>query len=155
MNVPDQDWIMLRPILVIEDSDEDFEVLKVALNFAGVRNELIRCATAVDVSKFLRASPSMSSTECPVIILLDLNIPGGDGRNILRELRADPIFKAVPVIILTTSAQPQDVEACYRAGASGYIVKPVDLDRFESQIQKMTSYWLNCVQLPKFPAVHA
>jgi CheY-like chemotaxis protein len=139
---------MQRPLLVIEDRDEDFEVLKESLHASGVDNGLTRCATGREVSRYLSAVESMAPAEYPAIVLLDLNIPGGDGRNILRELRSHPKLKTVPIVVLTTSSQPADIETCYSAGASGYMVKPVDLDLFESMVQKMAAYWLGCVQLP-------
>ncbi len=140
---------MRRPILVIEDSDEDFEVLRESLRASDVDNELIRCGTAREVSAYLARTFNQPAPQCPVFVLLDLNIPGGDGRSILLELRSHNILKSVPVIILTTSDQQSDIQICYRQGASGYIVKPVDLDLFETMIKKMTSYWLNCVHLPQ------
>lgn len=146
---------MQRPIWVIEDGDEDFSVLSSSLRLAGVNNKLIRSGTGREVADYLREARSLPSTEIPILVLLDLNIPGGDGRSVLPELRAHPALKSIPIVVLTTSSQPTDVEKCYRLGASGYLTKPVDLDHFENMIRKMSDYWLGCVQLPRFPQVQS
>jgi len=138
---------MQRPLLVIEDRDEDFEVLKESLRGSGVSNVLIRCATGKEVAAYLTAVASVDPAEYPAIVLLDLNIPGGDGRNILKELRSHPQLRTAPVVMLTTSSEPADIEACYSSGASGYMVKPLDLGLFESMVHKMAAYWLECVEL--------
>jgi CheY-like chemotaxis protein len=145
---------MMRPILVIEDADEDFDVLSSSLRRADVPNEILRCATGREISTYMGTVTGQPASRCPAIILLDLNLPGADGRKVLRDLREHPLLRAVPVIILTTSAQPSDVEACYRLGASGYMVKPVDLHEFESMVRQMSDYWLCCVTLPKYPHVY-
>lgn len=142
---------MHRPILVIEDSDEDFDVLQASLRSATAQNPLIRCATGKEVSAYLMKAYELSSSAYPIFVLLDIKIPGGDGRNILKDLRSHPVLGPVPVIMMTTSSQPGDIENCYRWGASGYMVKPVDLERFEAMVEKMAGYWLQCVETVPFP----
>ncbi len=138
---------MQRPLLVIEDRDEDFEVLKETLRGSGVSNHLIRCATGQEVSAYLSTAGALNPEEYPAIVLLDLNIPGGDGRNILKELRSHPQLRMTPVVMMTTSSEPADIDACYSSGASGYMVKVLDLSLFESMVHKMAAYWLECVVL--------
>jgi CheY-like chemotaxis protein len=139
-----------RPILVIEDSDEDFEILTVSLQFAAVQNEVIRLSTSREVAAYLRDICSQPVSRYPLLVLLDLNLPGVDGHVVLRQLREHPILRPVPIVMLTTSAQSSDIETCYRLGASGYMVKPADLDRYERMVRQMSDYWLNCVRLPQF-----
>ena len=139
---------MQSPILVIEDSDSDYETLAQSLKSAGVGNALRRCATGFEVKNFLSAIQT-GVKDCPALILLDLHIPGGDGCEILQNIKKHPILKPIPVIVLTTSALPADIETCYRLGASGYLVKQVNLELFESMILTLTNYWLHCVQLPR------
>jgi CheY-like chemotaxis protein len=149
--VPRGDWVVSRPILVIEDGDDDFAVLSESLRIADVPNELIRCSNGREISAYLRNAASLPLSRYPVMILLDLNLPGADGRNVLREVRNHPLLCAVPVVILSTSSHPADIETSYRLGASAYMVKPMELDRFETMVRKMTEYWLGCVQLPQYP----
>jgi two-component system, response regulator len=85
----------------------------------------------------------------PGVILLDLNLPGTDGREVLSEIKGDPGLKQIPVVVLTTSKDERDVDACYRAGASSYIQKPVDLDGFIKAVERLNGYWFEVVILPK------
>src|SRR5207253_2622403 len=85
----------------------------------------------------------------PGVVLLDLNLPGTDGREVLREVKNDPGLKNIPVIVLTTSNDERDVEACYRAGANSYIQKPVNIEGFFKAIQRLTDYWFEVVILPR------
>jgi len=80
--------------------------------------------------------------------LLDLNLPGTDGRDVLEQIKADDALKHIPVVILTTSSASSDVTFCYRHGASGYIIKPVDLAKFAASVQQFCSYWFEAVELP-------
>jgi CheY-like chemotaxis protein len=84
------------------------------------------------------------------VILLDLNLPGADGRELLELLRSHD--RAVPVIVLPTSSHPEDIEFCYRSGAGGYLVKPLEYDRWQEMISKAAAYWLNMVELPLPPS---
>ena len=83
------------------------------------------------------------------IVLLDLNLPGTDGREVLRTIKQDENLKKIPVIVLTTSTNEKDIEGCYAAGASSYLSKPVDLGGFMASIQRLTDYWFEIVILPR------
>jgi CheY-like chemotaxis protein len=143
-----------RPILVVEDSPEDFETTERAFRRAGRLNRVLRCATGDDAIDFLHrrgryADPAASPR--PSIILLDLNLPGTDGRDVLVEIkRADPLAR-IPVVVLTTSADHRDVSACYAAGANSYVQKAADLDAFMLAIRKLSEYWFDVVILPREP----
>ena len=86
----------------------------------------------------------------PVLVLLDLNLPRLDGRELLAAIRTDPACPLVPLVVLTTSSNPRDVTTCYRAGASGYLVKLVDLPKFATMIRQCVEYWLQAVTLPVY-----
>jgi CheY-like chemotaxis protein len=87
----------------------------------------------------------------PSLILLDLNLAGLDGRQVLERLKADASLRAIPVIILSTSDNPKDVQSCYQLGASAYLLKPVDLARFERMVRLFKEFWLEFVILPQQP----
>jgi CheY-like chemotaxis protein len=141
-----------RPILVIEDSPEDFETTERAFRRAGLRSPMLRCATGDEALDFLHRRgryEDPSASPRPSIILLDLNLPGTDGRDVLSEIkRAEPLAR-IPVVVLTTSTDQRDVSACYAAGASSYVQKPVDLDAFMQAIQRLSDYWFGVVILPR------
>lgn len=140
-------------ILVIEDSDEDFEVLGWAFRQANTPPvSLRRCLTGEAAFQYLErrgGDDGPTAGPLPGIIMLDLNLPGTDGREILIGLRKHDIARAIPVIIVTTSTNPRDVELCYRSGASGYLVKTSDPARFVEMIQAMHRYWFETVMLPE------
>lgn len=138
------------PILLVEDSPEDFETTRRAFRRAGLRNPMLHCATGDDALDFLhqRGSYTAATAPRPGIILLDLNLPGTDGRAVLAEIKAAAGLSEIPVVVLTTSADHRDVEACYQAGANSYVQKPVNLDAFMEAIQRLHDYWFDVVILP-------
>ena len=141
-----------QPILLVEDSPEDFETTERAFRKSGLRNPIVRCADGDEALDYLFRRGAYTDPEKsprPGVILLDLNLPGTDGREVLTELKADPILKQIPVVVLTTSKDERDVDACYKAGASSYIQKPVDMDGFIKAIERLNGYWFEVVILPK------
>jgi len=141
-----------QPILVVEDSPEDWETTWRAFQRAGLRNPLVRCATGDEALDFLHRRgryQDPDSSPRPGIILLDLNLPGTDGREVLQEIKAEETLRRIPVIVLTTSCDSRDIEACYGAGANSYIQKPVDLEGLIQAIQRLHDYWFEVVILPK------
>ncbi|MDP9121117.1 MAG: response regulator [Acidobacteriota bacterium] len=141
-----------QPILLIEDSPEDFEATRRAFRKSGLKNPIFLCADGDEALDFLNrrgryADPALSPR--PGIVLLDLNLPGTDGRQVLEEIKGDDNLKEIPVIVLTTSSDERDVAACYRAGANSYVQKPVDLDGFMRAIERLNGYWFEVVILPK------
>ena len=90
----------------------------------------------------------MPIAQRPAIILLDLNLPGTDGREVLEQIKQDKSLKSIPVVIFTTSSNPRDIEACYQYGVNGYIIKPVDVNELKRTIQVFLSYWLEVNTLP-------
>jgi two-component system response regulator len=138
-----------QPILLVEDSPEDFETTQRAFRRSGLKNPILRCADGDEALDFLFQRGSHADAPRPGVILLDLNLPGTDGREVLAELKASDDLKQIPVIVLTTSADDRDVQACYKAGASSYIQKPVDVEGFMKAIERLNDYWFEVVILPK------
>jgi CheY-like chemotaxis protein len=138
-----------QPILLVEDSPEDFETTERAFRRSGLKNPIFRCADGDEALDFLFRRGRHADAPQPGVILLDLNLPGTDGREVLSEIKADPELKQIPVIVLTTSSDDRDVAACYKAGANSYIQKPVDLDGFMQAIERLNDYWFEVVILPK------
>ncbi len=138
-----------QPILLVEDSPEDFETTQRAFRKSGLKNPILRCADGDEALDFLFHRGSHVNAPRPGVILLDLNLPGTDGREVLSEIKGDAELKQIPVIVLTTSSDDRDVQACYQAGASSYIQKPVDVEGFMRAIERLNDYWFEVVILPK------
>lgn len=141
-----------QPILLVEDSPEDFETTQRAFRRSGLKNPIFRCSDGDEALDFLfhrGAFTDPDKAPRPGVILLDLNLPGTDGRDVLAEIKADPALRKIPVIVLTTSSDDRDVDACYKAGASSYVQKPVDLEGFMKAIERLNDYWFEVVILPK------
>jgi len=136
-----------RKILVVEDSPEDFEATVRALRKAGVENPIRHCQDGDEALDYLEVAAS-SLGDSPCIVLLDLNLPGTNGREVLAELKERDALRTLPVVILTTSTDPNDIEACYDIGASSYIRKPVGMREFEEAMKRFADYWFATVELP-------
>jgi two-component system response regulator len=139
-------------ILIVEDSDIDYETTIRAFKKTNMANPIQRCEDGEDALDFLFQRNRYSDADkCPrpELILLDLNLPGTDGREVLEEIKQDPKLKSIPVIVLTTSSDDKDIQKCYRAGANSYIQKPVDLQGFFTAIQKLKDFWFEVVLFPK------
>lgn len=141
-----------QPILLVEDSPEDFEATVRAFNKSGLKNPIIRCEDGDGALDYLYRRGRWADPETsprPGVVLLDLNLPGTDGREVLTEIKKDDQLRHIPVIVLTTSNDRRDVEACYHAGANSYIQKPVDMDGFLKAIERLNGYWFEVVVLPR------
>lgn len=142
---------LTQPLLVIEDSDEDFEALGRILRNSSISNPIYRCTDGDDALDFLYQTgeyTSSANTPRPAIILLDLNLPGTDGREVLEQIKQDDKLKIIPVVVFTTSSNPKDVEVCYQYGVNGYIVKPINIHKLMRTIQIVIDYWFEAVLLP-------
>jgi CheY-like chemotaxis protein len=134
-----------HPLLIAEDSDEDFEVLQLLMQQMAVQNPIYRCTNGDNVLDFLYREGDYGNPQVaprPSAILLDLNLPGTDGRDVLEQLKQDCNLKEIPVIIFTTSSNPKDIEFCYQKGANGYLIKPVDSVKLEKTVRAFVDYWL-------------
>jgi CheY-like chemotaxis protein len=136
-----------RLVLAIEDSDEDYEAMRRCFRQSSMPIELHRCKTGDRALAYLEQCLLTEPTSLPALILLDLNLPGIDGRRVIQIIKQDPRLQCIPVIVLTTSNYAKDVEECYRAGANSYIIKAMDIQRFKDSMQITIDYWLNTVTL--------
>jgi len=134
-----------QPILIVEDSPDDFEATKRAFSKANLRNSIKHAESGEQALDYLRNERNAK----PGIILLDLNMPGLDGRKTLEIIKRSQQLKSIPVVILTTSNDERDVQACYDLGANTYIQKPVDFDGLISAIKRLKEYWFEIALLPK------
>ncbi|MGL5939785.1 MAG: response regulator [Waterburya sp.] len=140
-----------QPLLIIEDSDEDFAALTRMINQAKILNPVYRCEDGEDALEFLYRQGEYEDETLsprPSLIVLDLNLPGTDGREILAELKQDQDLKTIPIVIFSTSSHPRDVDACYRYGVSGYLVKPMNTERLNQLVKTFLDYWFKTVELP-------
>jgi CheY-like chemotaxis protein len=140
----------VRPaeLLLVEDSPGDVELTREALDEAKVSNRLHVVADGVEAMQFLRREGRFADAVRPDLVLLDLNLPRKDGREVLAEIKADPELRRIPVVVLTTSEAEKDVLAAYALHANAYIVKPVDLDQFLAVVRSVEGFWLTVVKLP-------
>ena len=140
------------PILIVEDSPEDFEATCRAFARAGINTTIYRAQDGDELMEYLQRRGRFSgpgSSPRPGLILLDLNLPGTDGREALAMIKSESSLAAIPVIVLTTSSDERDIEICYRSGAKSYIQKPVDLEQYMRLIRLVAEYWLGAVVLPR------
>jgi two-component system, response regulator len=133
-----------QPILLIDDNDDDVEATLRAFKRTNLKNAFIRAATGAEAIALLR-----DRQVHPGLILLDLNMPGLDGRRVLAILKGDNELRKIPVVVLTTSNDERDIEECYLLGANTYIQKPVDLDGLFAAVQRLKDYWFEIALLPR------
>lgn len=139
-----------RPIeiLLVEDSPGDVRLTLEALKEGRVRNNVHVARDGVEAMAFLRQEKPFSDKPRPDLILLDLNMPRKDGREVLAEIKSDEALKLIPVVVLTTSSSEEDVLRSYDLHANCYITKPVDMDQFISVVRSLEDFWLAVVKLP-------
>ena len=135
-------------ILLVEDSPSDTELTIEALKEAKVRNHLSIVEDGVQAIEFLRRQGKYADAPRPDLIMLDLNLPRKDGREVLAEIKADADLKTIPVVVLTTSRAEQDVLRSYQLQANCYITKPVDFEQFLEVVHSIEAFWLFVVTLP-------
>jgi CheY-like chemotaxis protein len=135
-------------ILLVEDSPSDTDLTIEALREAKVRNHLSIAEDGVAALEFLRRQGKHAGAPRPDLIMLDLNLPRKDGREVLAEIKSDNDLKTIPVVVLTTSRAEQDVLQAYKHHANCYITKPVDFEQFLNVVHSIESFWLMLVTLP-------
>jgi len=141
-----------QSILMVEDNEDDFEATSRAFRKANLHNPIVWCRSGRDAIDFLKhegAYKQEREHSRPGIILLDLNMPGMDGRKTLELIKQDSRLKPIPVIVLTTSSDERDIEASYLAGANTYVQKPVSFDGLIEAIKRLQCYWFEIALLPK------
>ncbi len=135
-------------ILLVEDSPSDAFIAAEALKDTQMPGHLHHVEDGVEAMEFLRHEGKYRNAPRPDLILLDLNTPRKDGREVLSEIKDDGDLKCIPVIVLTSSSADSDIEQAYRLHANCYITKPADFGRFKKVIRSLEDFWLNCVTLP-------
>ncbi|MCL4111409.1 UNVERIFIED_CONTAM: hypothetical protein GTU68_032317 [Idotea baltica] len=135
-------------ILLVEDSPTDADLAIRALQQGRLNNQVTHVSDGVEAMSFLRNEGDYQTAERPDLILLDLNMPRMDGRQVLQNIRADSTLKSIPVVVLTTSDQEADVAAAYDLFSNAYIVKPVNLERFFGIIREIDQFWFHVARLP-------
>ncbi len=137
-----------RPIVCVEDSDEDFLAISHALRAAGASNPIQRCGNGRAAQDALASAPGCAWADAAALILLDLNMPGAHGHDLLTALRHREGGRHTPVVVLSSSALEVDVERCYQAGANAYLVKPMGLEELEDMMAAVVKFWLRLATLP-------
>jgi CheY-like chemotaxis protein len=139
-----------QTILVVEDSDEQFTAVLRAFKKSDIFNPVMRCTDGDEALDYLFRAGRFANEEAtpPAVVLLDLNLPGTDGRDVLKRLKSDPELRKIPVVVLTTSSSPGDIKFCYQGGASSYIIKPIRFEEFLKKIRTLKEYWFETVALP-------
>lgn len=135
-------------ILLVEDNPGDVRLTMEALKEAKLLNRIINVPDGVEALAYLRREGKYSEATRPDLILLDLNLPKKDGREVLEEIKNDAHLKRIPVVILTTSRAEQDILKAYNLHANCYITKPVDLDQFIKVAKSIDDFWFTMVRLP-------
>jgi CheY-like chemotaxis protein len=143
-----------RPIeiLLVEDNPGDARLTEEALKEGKVRNNLHMARDGVEAMAFLRREGTYKDAPRPDLVLLDLNLPRKDGREVLAEMKEHSDLRLIPVVVLTTSEAEQDVLRTYELRANCYITKPVDLEKFITIVRSIEDFWLTIVRLPSFDA---
>ncbi|MGB3615992.1 MAG: response regulator [Elainellaceae cyanobacterium] len=137
-------------LLIVEDSNEDFETLKRLLRRTSSSIKMQRCVNGEQALEFLYRRGQYQEDEAPrpKMIILDLNLPRTDGRQVLHQIKQDQALKKIPIVVFTTSSSPKDIDECYSHGVNSYIVKPMDFSQLKQNIQTLVDYWFGVTTLP-------
>jgi CheY-like chemotaxis protein len=140
----------VRPIevLLVEDDEGDVLMTREALDEGKVFNRLAVVGDGVEAIAYLRREQPYADVTRPDLVLLDLNLPKRDGRQVLEEVKADPDLRRIPIVVLTTSEAEEDVLRSYDLHANAYVTKPVDFDRFVEVIRQIDDFFISVVRLP-------
>lgn len=136
-------------VLLVEDSPADVRLTREALKEAKVRNNVHVAVDGVDAMEFLHRRGKHANAPIPDLILLDLNLPKKDGREVLEDIKRNERFRRIPVVILTTSQSEQDILESYQLSANAYVTKPVDLEQFLDVVKSIEGFWLEVVKLTR------
>lgn len=135
-------------ILLVEDNEGDIALTIEAFKEAKIRNHIRVVRDGEEALAYLRKLAPFTQVQTPDIILLDINLPKIDGKEVLQVMKQDPLLKTIPVIMLTTSSAERDVQESYANHANCYVIKPVDLNKFMDVIRSIEEYWVSIVKLP-------
>ncbi len=135
-------------ILIVEDNEGDVGLIEEVFEEAKIRNNLHVAEDGEEAILYLHGKGKFSDSPRPDIIILDLNLPNKDGREVLREIKEDSDLKSIPVIVLTTSGAEKDILRSYNLHANAYVTKPLDFDQFIKVVGSIENFWLEIVRLP-------
>jgi CheY-like chemotaxis protein len=143
-----------KPIIILtaEDDPEDRMMIKSALEEARIIEPIYFVSNGEDLLRFLKRKDqyaSLSNLPLPGLIFMDLYMPKKDGREVLREIKADPDFQGIPIIVLSVSRSDEDIEEVYELGVSSFITKPTTFDKLVEMMKVIKSYWIDLVELPE------
>ena len=136
----------LAPVLLIEDNLDDVELTRLAFAEAGIRHPLVVAndgALALDWLNGRGAFADRDATQLPALVLLDLNLPKLDGREVMQAIRANPAMRDLPVVALSSSGEPFDIDTSFASGVDSYLQKPVDFARFIEEMKRLRAQWLD------------
>jgi two-component system, chemotaxis family, response regulator Rcp1 len=136
-------------ILLVEDNPGDVDLTLKALQNGKVKNHVAVAKDGEEAMAHLRREPPHGDASRPDLILLDLNLPRMNGREVLLAIKADPSLRDIPVVVLTSSAAEQDILESYKLQANCYVTKPVDLNQFLNAVRSLEQFWIEVVQLPQ------
>ena len=135
-------------ILLVEDNEGDVGLIEEVFEEAKIRNKLRIAENGEEAIRFLHREEKSSGSSLPDMILLDLNLPKKDGREVLKEIKGDDSLKDIPIVILTTSGAEKDILRSYDLHANAYVTKPLDFDQFIMVVKSIANFWLEIVKLP-------
>jgi two-component system, chemotaxis family, response regulator Rcp1 len=135
-------------LLLVEDNPADVRLAQEVLRMSGFEHTLLVARDGEQALSMLRRGPGFEQRPWPSLVLLDLNLPRRDGREVLREIKEDPKLRRIPVLVLSTSKAESDVAACYEAHANAYLTKPVDIVEFTRLVELIRDFWFGAAQLP-------
>lgn len=136
-------------VLLVEDDEGDVVLIREAFADNKVRNHLEVVADGVEAMAYLRGEGEHADAPRPDLVLLDLNLPRKDGREVLQEVKSDPVLRTIPVVVLTTSEADEDILRSYDLHANAYVTKPVDFDRFIEVVRQIDEFFVSIVRLPQ------
>ncbi len=139
----------LVEILLVEDNPGDVRLTKEAMKEGKMRNNLSVANDGVEAMAFLRKEGKFADAPRPDVVLLDLNLPKKDGREVLAEIKADPDLRRIPVVVLTSSKADEDIISSYDSHANCYVTKPGDLEQFMEVVRSVEGFWVQIVKLPQ------
>lgn len=135
-------------ILLVEDNPGDARLAQEALEDSKIKNKLHRVEDGVEAMQFLRKEERFANATTPDLVLLDLNLPKKDGREVLTEIKSDNNLRKIPVVVLTVSTAEEDILKSYNLHANCYITKPIDLNQFIKVVKAIEEFWFSIVKLP-------
>ena len=138
-----------RTILLVEDNPDDAELVRIAMDEAGITSTLDVVSDGAQALQYVRREGPFAGSPRPDLVLLDLNLPGVDGREVLRTIKSDPELCSIPIVVMSTSVDDNDIEATYKMHANSFVSKPPDFDQLVTTLSAIQAFWLTAARLPR------